>query len=107
MSTPLRDVNNYTGAQTDAVIRAVAGGSFLRLCAVEIVVSNACTVNVDAKLEWDDAADIPALRFDGIPPGGGIVAIVNHMGGDGMDLLYTGTVPTGGSVTVNTTSIGW
>lgn len=100
MSIPLRDVAIYTGAQTDAVVRAVAAGRRLLITFAEITVSKACTVNVDAMLEWDAGTDVPFQKFNGIPPGGGISGPIAALGGDGEDVIFTCTVPTGGDVTV-------
>ena len=104
MSTTLRDVATYTGAQTDAVVRAVAAGMGLRVSLVEITVNKACTVNVDANLEFDEGTDVLVQKFNGIPPGGGIATWVHAVGADGDDLLFTCTVPTGGDITVKVSS---
>lgn len=105
MPTPLRDVATYTSAQTNAVVRAVAGGTRLKTRYAEITVSKACTVNVDALLEFDAATDVPIKKFNGIPPGGGVVAEINAVGADGEDLIFTCTVPTGGDITVEVSSV--
>lgn len=104
MAVPLRDVATYTGAQTDAVLRATAAGVMTKVMQLSIKTSYACTVNTDVTIEWDDGTDIVLEKWEGIPPGGGIACDIGIEGGDGMDVLATCTAPTGGSVVISISS---
>jgi hypothetical protein len=97
-------IATYTGAQTDAVLLAVASGRRAVSAFVEAFVSKACTVNVDVLVEFDSGTDVKIKKFNAIPPGGGFGVPVTLSGGDGEDIVVTLTVPTGGDVTVGVNS---
>jgi hypothetical protein len=94
-----------TGAQTDAVLKTVNANERFVITAVAVLCDNANSVDVQALVEIDDTADIRVVEHPGIPPGGGFT----HGNGGGIlaigivagDVLWTCSVPTGGSVVVS------
>lgn len=93
-----------TAAQTDVILKAVAAGEKWVTTGITVLANNANTVDVQALIEYDAVTDVRITEHPGVLPGGGFTE--GHaggmlaVGGDGEDLLWTCTVPTGGSIFV-------
>ncbi len=104
---PFRVTNKYTAAQTDAIQQAVAPGQKAVITAISVYVDKAASVNVSALVEFDDVTDVRIVEHPGIAAGSGFVegngGGMLAVGADGQDVLFTCSVPTGGSVVVHVT----
>ncbi len=97
---------NYTGAQTNAAIITVSGGTKIVVMACTVAADHANTVDVSVLIGFA-AATTPTgagayLSHPGIAPGSGIREAGAVAGADGEDLRITSEVPTGGSIDVVT-----
>jgi hypothetical protein len=104
---PFRLTRKDTAAQTDTVLQAVSAGQKAVITAVSVYVDHACSVDVQALVEFDDTADVRIFEHPGIAPGSGAVegngGGILAAGADGQDVLWTCEVPTSGSVVVHVT----
>lgn len=95
----------YTSAQTDTVLKSIAGGAKFVVTQVSAFIDNACSVDVGVLFEFDDSSDVRISEHPGLAPGSGYTegsgAGMLAVGGDGQDVLVTVEVPTGGSVVVS------
>ena len=98
----------YTGAETDTAIITAAGGTKIVVTQIQLVASNANTVNVAFYIGFH-ATTTPTttgvvLTHPGVAPGSGVSrgdgTGVLGVGGDGDDLRITSGAPTTGSIRV-------
>jgi len=98
----------YTGAETDTAIITAAGGTKIVVTQIQLVASNANTVNVGFYIGFH-ATTTPTttgvvLTHPGVAPGSGVSrgdgTGVLGVGGDGDDLRITSGVPSSGSIRV-------
>lgn len=99
---------NYTAAETDTAIIAIAANLKIVVTRLSALCSNANSVNVQCRIGFA-ATTTPTttgviLSHPGIAPGSGIVegngSGILGVGADGEDLRITSGVPTGGSLDV-------
>jgi|SRR5688572_3314129 len=97
-------IRKDTGAQTDAILKAVGAAERFVITGIACFCSNANTVDVQCLIEFDDTADVVVMEHPNCPRGGGFVVGngggIIAIGATGQDVLWTCSVPTSGSVTV-------